>query len=171
MLIFLIGFMGCGKSYIGRNIAPILNYNNIDMDKAIEAEMQLSISEIFAQYGEQYFRTLEHKYIESLDINDNLIISTGGGAPCFNNNMELMNSKGITVYINRSKDRILEQLKKGMHKRPLLQGLTEAELSDFYDKKLAERIDFYNQAQIFTSDASVETIAEQLKSKIEEYFR
>lgn len=158
--------MGCGKSYIGRTIAPILGYDNIDMDKAIEANMQLSISEIFEQKGEAYFRQLEHEYIESLNIDYNLIISTGGGAPCFNNNMELMNSKGITIYINRSKEKILEQLKKGMYKRPLLQGLTEAELSDFYDKKLAERIDFYNQAQIFTGDAPVESIATYLQEKI-----
>lgn len=162
MLIFLVGFMGCGKSYTGRKIAPILGYNYVDMDKIIEAQEAISIKEIFEQKGEAYFRNLEHQYLLDLDTNQNLVISTGGGVPCFFNNMEIMNQKGITIYLNRSKAVVIPRLLQGAHKRPLIQNMDEATLNNFYDAKLAERASFYEQAQIFAGDANVEDILKML---------
>jgi len=97
MLIFLIGFMGSGKSFIGRNLAPILDFEYIDMDKYIEEKEALSITEIFEQKGEVYFREQEHLFIKNIDTTKNYVISTGGGVPCFYNNMDLMNEKGLTI--------------------------------------------------------------------------
>jgi len=166
MLIFLIGFMGSGKSYMARNLSPLLNYDYIDMDLAIEAEENKTIREIFEQHGEDYFRKKEHAFIQELDMADNLIVSTGGGTPCFNENMNAMNAKGLTVYLNRSKEDIIMRLEKGKHKRPLIQHLTTEELSSFYDTKLQEREHFYKQAKIFAGVKTPEEVAELLANYI-----
>jgi len=165
MLIFLVGFMGCGKSYTGRTIAPILDFDYVDMDKIIEAQEGTSIRDIFAEKGEDYFRQLEHQYLLNLDKKQNLVVSTGGGVPCFFNNMEIMNEKGITIYLNRSKDVVIPRLKKGMHKRPLIQDMNDEELTAFYDAKLAERATFYEQAQIFAGNANAEDIIKMIRKR------
>lgn len=158
MLIFLVGFMGCGKSYIGRNLAPLLHFDYIDMDKYIEEKEGISIAQIFEQKGEAYFRQLEKEFIENLDTEQNLVISTGGGVPCFFNNMEIMNNKGLTIYLNRSKDTVIERLIKGQHKRPLLSGLNPEQLGDFYEEKLSDRKPFYEKSQLHVGDADVDEI-------------
>lgn len=162
MLIFLVGFMGCGKSYTGRKLAPLLGFDYVDMDRVIEAQESMSIKEIFEQKGETYFRNLEHQYLLDLDTNQNKVISTGGGVPCFFNNMEIMNEKGITIYLNRSKSVVIPRLLQGAHKRPLIQNMDEETLSTFYDAKLAERAPFYEKAQLHVGDANVEDIGKLL---------
>lgn len=163
MLIFLIGFMGCGKSYIARNLAPILEMDYLDIDKHIEENEGISIKEIFERHGEDYFRLIEKKIIEQFDPTENLIVSTGGGAPCFFNNMQVMNEKGLTIYLNRNKEKTIERLLKGQSKRPLLANLNKEELEKFYDEKLAMRKLFYEQAKLHVGDAEVEKIAEMIK--------
>ncbi len=165
MLVFLIGFMGCGKSYTGRHLAPLLGYEFVDMDKWIEEKEGLTINAIFEQKGEEYFRQMERNYLQQLDTHKNLIISTGGGAPCFYDNMKVMNEKGITIYLNRAKNKVVERLIKGQHKRPLLAGLTPEQLADFYDDRLTARKSFYEQAQLHVGDADVEEIAQLLRQK------
>ncbi|MFN8281664.1 MAG: shikimate kinase [Chitinophagales bacterium] len=162
MLIFLIGFMGCGKSYVARNLAPILETDYIDLDKYIEYHEELTVKEIFEQKGEDYFRMQEHRFIEQVEPTENLIISTGGGAPCFFNNMQLMNEKGLTIYLNRNKEKTIERLLRGQHKRPLIANLNKDELEKFYDEKLASRKHFYEQAKLHTGDAEVEEIAARI---------
>ncbi|MCO5230832.1 MAG: shikimate kinase [Chitinophagales bacterium] len=165
MLYFLIGFMGSGKSYTGRNISELLSIPIIDMDKYIEEKENRSIAEIFEKDGEPYFRKLERDFLENLDPNNNLIISTGGGAPCFFDNMELMNQKGMTIYLNRSKEVVMRQLLKGIDKRPLLKGKSEDEIWAFYDSKLSERKSFYEKAKIHAGDLGYVEIAQLLKSR------
>lgn len=164
MLYFLIGFMGSGKSFAGRKLAEVLEIPCIDMDKHIETTENKSIQEIFEQKGEPYFRKLERDFLKTLDPKDNLIISTGGGVPCFFDNMKVMNEKGITIYLNRSKEVVMRQLLKGIDKRPLLKGKSEEEIWDFYDKKLQERLPFYNQAQFHAKDLNYLEISQMLKS-------
>lgn len=164
MLYFLIGFMGSGKSFAGRNLAEELNLPCIDMDKHIEETEQKSIKEIFDEKGESYFRELERKFLEELKPADELIISTGGGAPCFLDNMQVMNQKGLTIYLNRSKEVVMAQLLKGIEKRPLLKGKTPEEIWEFYDNKLAERKAFYEQATIHARDLGYKEIAQMIKS-------
>lgn len=167
MLIFLVGFMGCGKSYVGRNLAPLLGYDYIDMDNYIEEQEQQSIKEIFEQKGENYFRELENKYLQTINSDQNLVISTGGGAPCFFDNMEIMNKKGLTIYLNRNKEKTIWRLLKGQHKRPLIANLSEEALNKFYDERLENRKPFYEKAVISTGDAEVDEIYKMIKNKID----
>ena len=162
MIIFLIGFMGSGKSYVARQLTELIDFPSVDMDKAIEAQEGKSVKEIFAQNGESYFRKLEHQFIEAIDPKDDLIVATGGGAPCFYDNMRLMNEKGLTIYLNRSKEKCLEQLLKGIEKRPLLQGMSKDQVSDFYDNKLAERQSYYQQAKWQIGDLEAEELANKI---------
>ena len=164
MLIFLIGFMGCGKSYVARNLAPILEIDYVDLDKHIEEKEQLTVKEIFEQKGENYFRVKEKEFIEQLDPTENLIVSTGGGAPCFFNNMQLMNEKGLTIYLNRNKEKTIWRLLKGQYKRPLIANLSAEELEKFYDEKLSSRKQYYEQAKLHVGDADVEEIAEMIRT-------
>ena len=149
MIVFLIGFMGCGKSYIGRHVAELIEMDYMDMDLEI---------------GESGFRTLETKFITSLQSNQNIIISTGGGAPCFGNNMELINKKGISIYLNRSKEIAFAQLLKGQAKRPLIKEMTEEELNNFYDKKLNERKIYYEKANFLAGNRDFVAIAKLIKT-------
>ena len=105
--------MGCGKSYVGRNLAPLLGFEYIDVDKYIEEKEGLTIKEIFEQKGEDYFRLQEKEFIAQVDSEENLVVSTGGGAPCFFDNMDVMNEKGLTIYLNRNK-KISRNVSKGM---------------------------------------------------------
>lgn len=164
MLYFLIGFMGSGKSYAGRHLAEELGIPCIDMDKYIEATEQRTIKEIFEQEGEEYFRNLERNFLEELDPQEHKIISTGGGAPCFFDNMQVMNQKGLTIYLNRSKEVVMAQLLKGIDKRPLLKGKTPDEIWEFYDSKLQERKPFYEKAIIHAGDLTYRDIAQMIKS-------
>jgi len=158
MLIFLIGFMGCGKSYTGRHLAPLLGYDFIDTDHLIENNEGIPIKEIFETKGEQYFRTKEQEFLQTLQPEQNLVISTGGGLPCFFDNMDVMNKIGITIYLNRSKTKVIERLIKGQQKRPLLTGLLPEEIASFYDEKLKTRSPFYEKAKIHAGDADVDEI-------------
>ncbi len=155
--------MGCGKSYVGRNLAPLLGFDYIDVDKYIEEKEGLTIKEIFEQKGEDYFRQAEKDFIHQLDTGQNLVISTGGGAPCFFDNMEVMNEKGLTIYLNRNKEKVIWRLLKGQYKRPLIADLSPKELEAFYDERLESRKPFYEKAKLHVGDADVEEILEILK--------
>lgn len=155
--------MGCGKSYVGRNLAPLLGFDYIDIDKYIEEKEGLTIKEIFEQKGEDYFRQAEKDFIHQLDTGQNLVISTGGGAPCFFDNMEVMNKKGLTIYLNRNKEKVIWRLLKGQYKRPLIADLSPKELEAFYDERLESRKPFYEKAKLYVGDADVEEILEILK--------
>ena len=155
--------MGCGKSYVGRNLAPLLGFEYIDVDKYIEEKEGLTIKEIFEQKGEDYFRLQEKEFIAQVDSEENLVVSTGGGAPCFFDNMDVMNEKGLTIYLNRNKEKTIWRLLKGQYKRPLIANLNQEELEKFYDERLESRKPFYEKAKLHVGDADVEEILEMLK--------
>ena len=144
--------MGCGKTTLGREIAQKHDMDFVDMDEQIQEQEGKSIGEIFAEYGEDHFRNLESKLLSSFSKNSNLVISTGGGAPCFNHNMEVINSLGTSVYIKLDADTLSGRLRAEKESRPLISSLSEEELLDFIEIKLAERAFFYEQAhQVFTT--------------------
>jgi len=145
--LFLIGFMGCGKSTWGRKIARIGNLPFIDLDEKIVQETGMSISSFFSRYGETEFRQLESNLLRSISGSETAVISTGGGAPCHFDNMEWMNRNGITVYLKLPAAVLLSRLagKEGS-KRPLLAGKTEEEMLTFIEEKLLERKPFYEKA-------------------------
>ena len=158
MLIFLIGFMGSGKSYIGRHLAPLLGLEHLDIDRTIEENEGMSLKELFEKKGESYFRELEKKQLIDLHPEQNLLISTGGGAPCFFDNMDVMNAKGLTIYLNRSKDSIIQRLIKGKHRRPLLAGMNKEQMENFYDERIKSRNLFYEKSKLHVGDADVDEI-------------
>ena len=150
--IFLIGFMGCGKSTFGRKLAAQFDYEFIDMDTFIEEQSGKTIPQIFAEEGEDYFRNLEKEAIKELSNKKNCVIATGGGAPCFNDNMALMNELGITVYLELSPEKLAQRLVLDKTERPVLQGKNGDELVAHISSLLQNRELYYKTAKI-TVDA------------------
>lgn len=148
MKIFLIGFMGCGKSTLGKKLAVKLGYEFIDLDHLLENHIGTSIAEFFSNYGEVAFRELESEVLKTFEFPANTVIATGGGAPCYFDNMEWMNANGLTVYIEMSPAALAKRLEGGKEKRPLLKDLSEAEMISFIESKLVERELFYKAAMV-----------------------
>jgi shikimate kinase len=148
MKVFLIGFMGCGKSTMGRKLAKQLGYDFIDLDQEIEKRTDTTIGNYFSANGEMAFRELERKTLQEFDYPLNCIVATGGGAPCYFDNMDWMNANGTTVYIEMSPLALARRLEKGKEKRPLLKDLNETQMIAFIEGKLAEREDYYKRAKL-----------------------
>ena len=146
MRIFLIGFMGCGKTTIGKKLAKTLSCKFIDLDKYIEGKTGESVQQIFKEKGEKYFRVLETESLMEICKSDNLVIATGGGTPCFFDNMQRILDKGICIYLKMEANNLAKRLSKEKSKRPLIENLTEKYLVNFIRKKLVEREVFYNKA-------------------------
>lgn len=148
MKIFLIGFMGCGKSTLGRKLALKMGYELVDLDHKLEEHTGCTIATFFATHGEDAFRTMESETLKALAYPKNSIIATGGGSPCYFDNMDWMNANGLTIYIDMSAAALASRLEKGIAKRPLLEGLNEEALVHFIEEKLAGRRRFYEKAKI-----------------------
>jgi len=146
-LIFFIGFMGCGKTTWSRKLAARLGYDFIDLDHELEEQAGMSIAEYFLAHGEAAFRVLESEVLRQTPYTNNTVISTGGGLPCFFDNIDWMNQQGKTVYIKLSPKTLVDRLEKGKAKRPLLNEKHGDELLAYITEKLAEREVFYLQAQ------------------------
>lgn len=151
--IFLIGYMGCGKSTLGRIASSMSDRSFIDLDSYIEGRFHATVREIFAERGEERFRELERAMLHEVGLFEDVIVACGGGTPCFFDNMEWMNAHGTTVYLDTSVDKLFARLKRGRHKRPLIAEKTDEELRDFIVKALEERMPHYSKAKIvFRSD-------------------
>jgi shikimate kinase len=160
MLIFLLGFMGSGKSHCGKKIAASFGCAFVDLDHEIEASEKQSISEIFSLHGEQRFRELErdalHRIVDMDNASDkavHAVIACGGGTPCFHGNMEFMNENGLTVWLNPSVETIVQRLKKGQKHRPLIADMSQDGLEAYVVQKMNDRSVFYEKAVLIeTSD-------------------
>ncbi len=169
MKIYLIGFMGCGKSHHGKKLAQILEHDFIDLDHWIVEKSLMSIPIIFREKGEAYFRQLEAKALRALEGKQNTVIACGGGAPCFHNNMEWMNEHGLTIFLDTSEALILDRVKRKPDKRPLLKSKSNEELRLFISSKLSERRAFYEQARITVSQQTeADNFTEVILKKIHE---
>jgi shikimate kinase len=147
--IILLGYMGCGKSTIANRLSKSTNIPFVDLDKIIEERTNLSINKIFEQYGEIYFRKLEHEvFVELLNSPENLIIGLGGGTPCYANNHELLKGDNImSIYLQASIETLFERLASNKSKRPLIADKSDEEMKEFIAKHLFDRSFYYNQAQ------------------------
>ena len=145
--IFLIGFMGSGKSTHGSTLARKLGYQYVDMDHLIEETAEMTIPLIFKEHGEAVFRKWEHDILIELCKQEGLVISTGGGAPCHGEMMQIMNDNGCTIYLEMNPAALRDRLLRSRTERPLIQGKSEAELLEFITSLLAERETFYLQAR------------------------
>ncbi len=148
MVIFLIGYMGSGKTTVGKPLARELGYRFVDMDHYITDKHGMTVSEIFERHGEEGFREIEKTALREIASGRDLVIATGGGAPCFHGNMDYMNSLGTTIYLKVSPQGLVKRLEYGKEKRPLLQDKTPEQLLEFIRTALEGREVHYGQAGI-----------------------
>jgi len=164
MKIFLIGFMGSGKTTIGRRLAQKTGFDFVDTDRFIEMQQGMTISEIFAQQGEATFREMERNILLDLQKLDFSVVSTGGGMPCHGENMDVMLAGGKVVYLKTSPQALARRLLHSYTERPLIKGKTDVELQQFILKQLTEREPVYNRAHIVvqTENFSMEKLLQSL---------
>ncbi len=168
MRIYLIGFMGSGKSTIGKKIAAKLDYAFIDLDKLMEEVEKNTVAGIFSEKGEEYFRKTEADILHSTILHKNAVISCGGGTPCYFDNMDWMNARGITVYLKMKAETLYGRLKTKKEKRPLIAKLSNEQLRDYIFQKLSEREAFYLQAALIADpeNMKIKEIAESIRGKM-----
>lgn len=146
--IFLIGYMGSGKTTVGQNIARIMHLEFIDLDEYIEKKNGKTIPEIFAESGEEVFRELERVALHEVAAMSNCVIATGGGSPCFFNNMELMKASGTTIYLEVGEEELAHRLFYKGNKRPLVQGRDKDDLRNYIHNTLVQRNVYYRKAAL-----------------------
>jgi len=162
--IFLIGFMGAGKSTIGKKLAHRLGLTFFDLDKLIEAKAGCSISDIFKFLGETAFREMEQACLQTFQTKDHFLLACGGGTPCFFDNLGFMKNKGLVVYVNLQESVLFERLSKAKKIRPSIVGMDEKQLKEFISTQLKARMPFYEQADLSMSGLSINVneIVEQI---------
>lgn len=162
MNIYLIGFMGSGKSFTGQQLATALDLPFVDLDQRIEQAEKRSIGQIFESEGESYFRNLEAQLLRATGAEGSSVISCGGGTPCFHQNMEWINANGLSIYLKASVQLLAKRLKKGQEHRPLIRGFNSAELEGFIAERLEQREFYYSQAEIIISQDDNQSLVPQL---------
>ncbi len=154
--VILVGYMGSGKTTLGKKLAKALEFEFIDTDKKIEEAFNISVNEIFKTIGEDKFRELETLFITTFK-GERAVIATGGGLPCFNENMNSLKDLGLILYLNRPAKELAHRLSQSKTKRPLLANKSNNELLLFIKNQLNEREEYYNQAD-FILDRDKQTV-------------
>lgn len=147
MIIFLVGYMGCGKSTKAKQLAHRLECPVIDLDAEIVNKSGKTIAEYFEAYGESGFRDYESEMLKSYPYPETCVVATGGGLPCFFDNMDWMNNRGLTIYLQMTPAALVSRL-HNRQKRPLIKDLNDEELFVFIEEKLKERDPFYTNAKL-----------------------
>ena len=167
-LIFISGFMGCGKTTQGKKLAKEMGYHFIDLDDYITSQQDKEITDLFQEIGEEEFRKIETKALqECIEGNLKALIATGGGTPCFNDNLKLMKATGKVVYLKMAAEDLYNRLFNAKQERPLLKDKANDEMLVYIENLLKTREFFYNQAHIITSGLTVDI--EVLKNEILNY--
>lgn len=148
MNIYLLGYMYSGKTTIGRKLAECLDTRFVDLDQIFEEHYHTSIPLFFNRYSEDAFRKLEQLMLHSTHTLNHVVISTGGGTPCFFDNMEWINAHGISVYLNVGIETIIHRAQRSKKQRPILANKNSQELHDFIQAQLSQRLPYYSQAKI-----------------------
>lgn len=170
--IFLIGYMGAGKTTVGKELAKRSGLSFIDLDCYIESRYHKTVGQLFAERGEEAFREIERKMLREVALFEDVLVSTGGGAPCFYDNMAFMNEAGTTVYLKVSVDELAKRLELCKHTRPVLKGRSGDELKTFIAESLQKRTPFYLlasvvfDAEVMLSDTDVRNISLALEKII-----
>jgi shikimate kinase len=145
--LFLVGLMGSGKSHWGKKLGKKLKTGAYDLDYLVETNEEKTIAEIFAEDGEEYFRKSEAKILRWFAQKKSFVLSTGGGTPCFHDNMSWMNKHGLTIWLDEPMDVLVERLRPERSHRPLIKNLEGDQLREFLVAKREERVPFYSQAK------------------------
>ena len=168
--IFLTGYMGSGKTTLGRALAAEIGIPFIDLDHYIEKRYCKTIAQLFAEKGEEGFREIERRILHEVGEFEDVIISTGGGTPCFFDNIEYMNSQGTTVYLDVPVERLFIRLSIARSKRPLIKDKNDEELVAFITEQLEKRTPHYSKAQYSFKADKLED-APQIKASVEAFRR
>lgn len=174
MTIFIVGYMASGKTTFGRALARETGMNFIDLDFYIEQRFHSSVKELFAKKGENEFRRIEANLLREAGEFDDTVVSCGGGTPCYSDNMEYMNSRGVTVCLQAAEEVIARRIKQAGDKRPLMAGKSLEEIVEATRQHMKVRKPFYDRAQIIISGDELEDkrqISETVKSFLENYLR
>jgi shikimate kinase len=148
MRIFLVGYMGVGKSTIGKKLASAMGLRFRDLDEVVARNENLSITQIIDNKGEEYFRKVERLALIETTKMEHVLIATGGGVPCFSDNMEQINSSGVSIYLKLDEKSLVKRLSQGGNSRPLLKGKSGAQLVEFVSDHLASRVAYYEKAKL-----------------------
>lgn len=168
--ILLIGYMGAGKTTLGRALAKEIGVEFIDLDQYIEQRYCKSIADIFAEKGEEGFRLIEQRMLHEVCEFENVVISTGGGTPCFFDNIEYMNSQGTTVFLDVPLERLFIRLSIARSKRPLIKDKSDEELRSFIQENLEKRLPHYTKAtHTFVADKLEDRT--QIASSVEKFIK
>lgn len=165
--IILIGYMGAGKTTIGKALSKELGATFYDLDWYIESRMRKTVAQIFAEKGEEGFRKMEYNMLHEVAEFEDVIISCGGGTPCFFDNIDYMNEQGETIYLKATPEVLYGHLKMGKTVRPLLLGKTEDELLSYIGQQLSVRENYYNKAK-HVLDVSLLDNYEKIKITVKE---
>lgn len=168
MRIILVGFMGVGKTTIGKCLSRQLSCDFVDMDHEIESAFNMSINRFFEEKGEAVFRSVEQKMFRTFLKQSNVVISTGGGSLCSDELMQLANKNGLTIHIRKPKKELIRVLNKNKTSRPLLKDKSQKQISEFVSNLYAKRRSFYNQAHhYFYNNSAPESIVKRILKKID----
>jgi shikimate kinase len=164
--VYIIGFMGSGKTTAGKKLAAVLGWPFFDLDKKIEEIAGKSIPEIFSQDGENYFRAIESETLKTIEYETDAVVSTGGGTPCYSDNMDFMLKTGLTVYLKLNPLQLLSRLSGSKGERPLIKNMGREELLSFIEEKLHFRESWYNRAEIIIEgiDIDIKGLSSIIKS-------
>lgn len=165
MRVILVGFPGCGKSSVGKKLAAKLGYGFVDLDEAFEEEYHITIPDFFQKYNETAFRSCERKVLINKLQEDDIVLSSGGGTPCFSDNMQLMKDSGIVVYIKMAPASLFDRLSHAKRPRPLVQNKTPEELQQYIDNTLPLREPVYQRAHLTVKGESIdiEALCEEVR--------
>ncbi len=167
-ILYIIGFMGSGKSTTGKKIASHLDWSFIDLDKKIEEHTGKTIPEIFSQDGEDYFREIETSLLRDFKSASDTVISTGGGTPCHSDNMNFMLETGLTLYLKLTPAELKSRLSDSKGKRPLIKDIDNKNLIDFIEEKLRDREKWYDMSDIIIQgiDLDINLLVSLVKSRL-----
>ena len=154
-MVFIVGYMGSGKSTFGKRLARQIDYDFIDLDKLFEETYKICISNFFTKYGEEMFRNIEHELLLKNLAHPNTVVSCGGGTPCYFDNMDLMNTAGLTVYLRLTPAALANRLESSRKERPLLQYLPGIDLQGKICNHLQQRESFYLKARMIVDGMSI----------------
>lgn len=163
MRIYLIGYMGSGKTSLGRIVAKRLGLSFVDIDHVIESKHCQSVAQLFAQKGEKAFRNIEQHVLHEVSAYENVLIATGGGTPCFFDNMSYMKQTGTTLYLDLTPKELTERLlQTNLQRRPLIADLSPIELETYIEKNLSSRRPFYQQATLSVGNGTDQEMVEAM---------
>ena len=165
--IIIVGYMGAGKTTVGKSLSKELGLPFYDLDWYIESRMHKTIPQLFAERGEEGFRKIEYNMLHEVAEFEDVIISCGGGTPCFFDNMDYMNAQGKVVYLKASPEVLYKHLLMGKTERPLLKGKTPEELISFINEQLAQREPFYEKSA-FTLNVDLMDNYDKIKITVEQ---